>query len=485
MAEYSKGDRIGAWELVQNLGKGGNGEVWRVRRGPDVEPAAMKILCNPKPSARKRFEGEIRIHGEHGNVPGVLLLLDVSLPNVPTHEAPAYFVMPLAERLDHSLPRDMRGIVEAVTSIADTLTTLHGRGVAHRDIKPANLLMRNNLPRVGDFGIAEYPDQPDLTDRSGLGPKWTIAPEMKRSPDTAAGPPADVYSLAKTLWIMLTRIEKGFEGSYIPGRPPMALSMYWPEARLLGLLEKTLERATANIPEERPSMAEFATELREWLRKSDDYWETSLTDWRMLQNFLFPRAIPERAVWRSIPDIVTVLNLLGHHADLNHIFHPDGGGLDLEGAAVSAEPSCIELQFNRKYAVVVQPRALFFEAFQGLDDWTYFRLEIEELAPSGVYPRHDATCEEVLELAPRRYVDRSVYDQGFLRHPETGERIEVPPTARIISRQFRGAFVIFAKASVYNEVCDYMGGHAKVDVETFRRQIEGFIGRNQRRHHDM
>src|SRR5437899_2107271 len=108
MAEYTKGERIGSWELVQNLGKGGNGEVWRVR-GPDSEIAAIKILSKTKASARKRFEGEVKIHREHGDVPGILLLLDAALPDVPTHEAPAYFVMPLAEPLDRVLLDDFNG----------------------------------------------------------------------------------------------------------------------------------------------------------------------------------------------------------------------------------------------------------------------------------------------------------------------------------------------------------------------------------------
>src|SRR5262249_4619412 len=163
-------------------------------------------------------------------------------------------------------------------------------------------------------------------------------------------PAADVYSLAKTLWIFLTRVEKGFEGQYQPGRAPTSLSIYWPDAPLLGLLERTLERATSNVPGDRPTMANFAALLPSWLMQAKNYRETSLTDWHMFQEHLFPRLIPERAEWRGLSDIVTILNLLGQHAELNHTFHPDGGGLDLQGAATSAEEGCLELRFHPRIA---------------------------------------------------------------------------------------------------------------------------------------
>ena len=279
---------------------------------------------------------------------------------------------------------------------------------------------------MGDFGIAEYPDQPDLTGNSDLGPKWTIAPEMKRSPKTADGTAADVYSLAKTLWILLTRVDKGFEGQYLPGRAPTSLSMYWPDAPLLGLLERTLERATTNVPGDRPTMRDFAAQLRSWLTQSADYRHTSLTDWRMFQEHLFPHLIPERAEWRRLSDIVTILNLLGQHAELNHAFAPDGGGLDLRGAAASAEDGCLELRFHPRIAVIVRPRSLHFESFPGFDDWAYFRLETEELESSGVYRNLQSTYEEVLEVSPGRYLPRDLWDQGFLEDPETGKQTPLP-----------------------------------------------------------
>lgn len=474
MAQFTAGTRFGAWELIQIIEAGGNGEVWKAR-GADGTVRAMKLLTKPKASAFQRFLGEIKILREHADIPGLLPIIDSHVPESFAVDCPPWFVMPLADSLKRYLREGIRVIVEATAHLADTLAALHGRGVSHRDLKPNNLLFCEGRPRVGDFGIAEYPDQPDLTGNSDLGPKWTIAPEMKRSPKTADGAPADVYSLAKTLWILLTRVEKGFEGQYLPGRAPTSLAAYWPDAPLLALLERALEQATSNLPADRPSMADFAEQLRAWLKQSADYRQTSLTDWRLFQEHIFPRLIPERAEWRGLSDMITVLNLLGQHAELNHTFHPDGGGLDLQGAAASAEDGCLELRFHPRIAVVIRPLSFHFESFPGFDDWAYFRLETAELAPSGVYRNLQGTYEELLELSPGRYLSRDLWERGFLEDPETGTELPFPQSARVVSRQFRGAFVVFAKASVYNEIDPYQGHHAKVSSDTFRRQIEDLL----------
>lgn len=90
-------------------------------------------------------------------------------------------------------------------------------------------------------------------------------------------------------------------------------------------------------------------------------------------------------------------------------------------------------------------------------------------------PPAPSTYEELLEIAPGRYLRRDLWDQGYLEDPETGEPRPLPQGARAISRQFRGAYVVFAKASVYNEIDPYQGHHAKVSGDAFRRQIEDLL----------
>ena len=98
-----------------------------------------------------------------------------------------------------------------------TLEKLHEQGISHRDIKPANILYYNNRLCFVDFGLVKYPGKADVTPKKrDVGAKFTMAPEMRREASDANGLPADVYSLAKTLWIALTKQTKGFDGQYIP-----------------------------------------------------------------------------------------------------------------------------------------------------------------------------------------------------------------------------------------------------------------------------
>lgn len=75
--------------------------------------------------------------------------------------------------------------------------------------------MKNDQFFLADFGLVDDPDKADITSTGEqIGAKRTIAPEMKWSSQRADGKPADVYSLAKTLWILLTGRRDSFEGQY-------------------------------------------------------------------------------------------------------------------------------------------------------------------------------------------------------------------------------------------------------------------------------
>ncbi|MBD2843767.1 protein kinase [Paenibacillus sp. IB182496] len=81
---------------------------------------------------------------------------------------------------------------------------LHEKGIVHRDIKPSNIYYYNDVWVFGDFGLVDYPEKTDLTEKGeSVGPKNTIAPEMKRDAINANGKPADVYSLAKTFYFIV------------------------------------------------------------------------------------------------------------------------------------------------------------------------------------------------------------------------------------------------------------------------------------------
>ncbi len=475
MTQHSTGERHGKWELINNEGKGGNGEVWKVR-DPDGKLAALKFMTKAKESAFERFKAEVYIHENHSDIDGVLPAIDQSIPAAFDDANHPWFVMPLASPLRRSMPYDFGSIIAGIIQVAETLTVLHSRGIVHRDLKPDNLLFHNKRPQVGDFGIADYPEKSQITKHNQqLGAYWTIAPEMLRSPDTADGRLADVYSLAKTMWMLLAKETRCFEGQYLPGRRPMALSAFFAKVPLLHMIENLLAQATAHEPDERPDMATFLQTLRDWKDQSGNYRDVSLGDWGALQSFLFPVNVPQRTMWTRPEDIVSIINILGKHAELNHMFAPDGGGLDLKGAQFSAEPDCIELAFSPKIAVILKPRVLIFESFPGFPEWSYFRLETNRLAPSGTYDSTPATYEELLEIAPGEYLPRDLYDQGFLGFDDQGEEIPFPKGTRVVSRQYIGSYVVFAKASHFNEIVKYRGDHNRNDDIGFRDQITAIV----------
>jgi hypothetical protein len=119
---------------------------------------------------------------------------------------------------------------------------------------------------VGDFGLADFDGKQDLTtnDRR-IGAMYFHAPEMLTNPAGSAGPPADVYSLAKTLWVLAMNQRwppLGYQRrEYLPNL--LEVSLFRPDAAPLDVL---LEAATHDSPPERPSLRLMSDELFAWLR---------------------------------------------------------------------------------------------------------------------------------------------------------------------------------------------------------------------------
>lgn len=260
-------ERLGSWSLVEPLGSGGNAEVWKAVSNDD-QVVAVKILNNKKPQSEpfKRFKAEIDILRRLGERPGLLPLIDVSLPEKPTFKNPAWLAMPVATPIRNALGQTpgLELVVAAVADIATTLASLASEGISHRDIKPDNLYKYGDRWAVGDFGLVSYPDKEAFTEEGRkLGPLHYLAPEMLANPTTAAGGPADAYSLAKTLWVLATGQTYPPPGQQRMEVSTINLGAYVKHGRA-PLLDRLIENATAHDPDSRPSMAEMATELRSW-----------------------------------------------------------------------------------------------------------------------------------------------------------------------------------------------------------------------------
>jgi hypothetical protein len=279
------GDQIGGYELTEYLASGGNGHVWRARCGNDE--VALKVLKETSTERLQRFRDEIEVHRRIGRRDGVLPVLDSAVPDRPTRKDPAWLAMPIATPVEVALGENpsLRSVVDMVHSVSETMAKLHCEGVYHRDIKPGNLLLLGRSWVIGDFGLVSFPDKVDVT-VSGrrLGPMNFHAPEMLLGPDSALGGPADVFSLAKTLWAIATGFRFPLPGHLSASDPEATLSKWVSglDSRPLDLL---VDRATRLGPSARCSMEDFAGELREWLeppRKSSDHADLSYLAPRLL-----------------------------------------------------------------------------------------------------------------------------------------------------------------------------------------------------------
>ncbi|HDX6448646.1 TPA: protein kinase, partial [Escherichia coli] len=148
-------------------------------------------------------------------VDGVMPLLDFYLPDNAKKEQ-AWYLMPLAESFKESVKqKDPLSIISEFIHLTQTIIELHDQNISHRDIKPDNLLYLNGRIFLADFGLVKYPERIELTpDMRDVGAKFTMAPEMRRIANRADGLPADIYSLAKSVWMSLTKDYLGFDGQY-------------------------------------------------------------------------------------------------------------------------------------------------------------------------------------------------------------------------------------------------------------------------------
>lgn len=410
-AKKHPGDHIGPWRLEERIGGGGNGVVWRVSRSGSPDHA-LKILRRLSDTTRARLHAEIAALGMAATIDGVVPLVEHEIPHN-GDRGPQWFVMPLAQKPETAFAStDAADIVRPFIAVARTLAELHALDIHHRDIKPANLLFLNNRLCLSDFGLVKFPERPDITPPQGaVGPKFTMAPEMRREAAEADGGPADVYSLAKTLWVMLTGQPLGFDGQYAASGV-LALSTCHPH-EFVGPLDELLAECTDNDPTGRPSASELADRLEHWVELNDDFHRRNLAEWVTIQRRLFPVASPVRATWTDLHDICSVLRSAANTPSLNQMFYPDGGGNTISEVDLAGEPGLIAIRALT--TAILKPRSLTIETFRAGPEWNYFRLEadpIDPIEPDGGYIDEEGIAEHLCEIAPGQYVGIDAWDSA-------------------------------------------------------------------------
>ena len=143
-----------------------------------------------------------------------------------------------------------------------------------------------------DFGLARFPKKKDIS-RLGdkIGPFHTIAPEITRTDNRINWYKSDVYSLAKTAWMILTGDSTGFEGQYNPNSV-IGLKKYYPNFYFT-MLDDLLVRSTDNEPDKRPSTDIFLDEFLSWFDAISDFHTYNRNQWGEFVNRLFQSQYPK------------------------------------------------------------------------------------------------------------------------------------------------------------------------------------------------
>ncbi len=206
---------LGSYRLVEKIGGGGMGEVWRAEHRLLAQPAAAKIIRPDMLGGRdrdvltKRFEREAQITA-HLTSPHTVRLYDFGV----TSGGALYYVMELLDGMDLQAmvqrfgPLDPERAVDFLEQACHALAEAHGAGLIHRDIKPSNLIackagLDRDFLKVLDFGLVKPPRQEVNLTQSGMlmGSPGYVAPEM------ALGRPidgrADLYSLGCVGYFLL------------------------------------------------------------------------------------------------------------------------------------------------------------------------------------------------------------------------------------------------------------------------------------------
>ncbi|HEX3999816.1 MAG TPA: serine/threonine-protein kinase [Pirellulales bacterium] len=221
--------RLGDYELLEELGRGGMGVVYRARQISLDRIVAVKMilrgqLATAADRARFRAEAEAAAKLDHPNIVPVYEVGDL--------DGQPYFSMKfvagttLARQLADG-PLEPREAAALLVPVAKAIHFAHRHGLLHRDLKPSNILIDDEgQPHVTDFGLAKR-----ITDQHGptltgaiVGTPSYMSPEQADGRRGVIGPASDVYSLGTILYQMLT------------GRPPFQTAS--PVDTLLMVLEQ-------------------------------------------------------------------------------------------------------------------------------------------------------------------------------------------------------------------------------------------------------
>src|SRR5216110_666718 len=217
---------LGDYELLEVVGRGGQGVVFRARQKSLNRIVALKVIslgqwASTAHLKRFRLEAEAAASLDH---PGI-----VPIHEVGERDGSCYFSMKFVEggQLDEVARREpmpIRRAVELIAKVARTVHYAHEHGILHRDIKPGNILLdAKGEPHLTDFDLARLVETESTVTRTKevLGTPSYMAPEQAVGNNAAVSSATDVYGLGAVLYQLLT------------GHPPFAGGTTYETIKLL------------------------------------------------------------------------------------------------------------------------------------------------------------------------------------------------------------------------------------------------------------
>jgi serine/threonine-protein kinase len=232
---------IGRYQIIEKVGQGGMGVVYRAHDSLLEREVALKIISasiEGNPELRERFFREARAAGQlsHRNI--------ITIHDLGEHEGQPYLAMEylvgedLQKRLSRPEPMSLARKLEIAADICEGLSYAHRRGLIHRDIKPANIFItEEGVVKLLDFGLARMVTSELTASNMMLGTLNYMAPEQVRGERTDHR--ADIFSFGVVLYEILSG-RKAFQGD------SFATTLY----KILQDVPEPLQNIDASLPHE-------------------------------------------------------------------------------------------------------------------------------------------------------------------------------------------------------------------------------------------